>query len=168
MDTALETKLAKVTCLQAYQNSCCYSKIWLWEICLSQVYVMLHIFIFLKGLQMSFSINRFSQGQQLVTKLVTAPVACGAVMVPSTMFMGQVVTAYPTFAAQQQQTQTLSITQQQQQQQQQQSQQDHQQQLTTVQQPAQSQLTQHPQQFLQVMNVELSTNFSKSWHFQHC
>ncbi|KAI6069447.1 Circadian locomoter output cycles protein kaput isoform X2 [Aix galericulata] len=32
---------------------------------------------------------RFSQGQQLVTKLVTAPVACGAVMVPSTMFMGQ-------------------------------------------------------------------------------
>lgn len=124
------------------------------------------IFFFLKGLQMSFSINRFSQGQQLVTKLVTAPVACGAVMVPSTMFMGQVVTAYPTFAAQQQQTQTLSITQQQQQQQQQ-SQQDHQQQLTTVQQPAQSQLTQHPQQFLQVMNVELSTNFSKSWHFQH-
>lgn len=117
---------------------------------------------------MSFSINRFSQGQQLVTKLVTAPVACGAVMVPSTMFMGQVVTAYPTFAAQQQQTQTLSITQQQQQQQQQQSQQDHQQQLTTVQQPAQSQLTQHPQQFLQVMNVELSTNFSKSWHVQHC
>ncbi|ELK03679.1 Circadian locomoter output cycles protein kaput [Pteropus alecto] len=33
---------------------------------------------------------RFSQGQQLVTKLVTAPVACGAVMVPSTMLMGQV------------------------------------------------------------------------------
>ncbi|RMC14093.1 hypothetical protein DUI87_09181 [Hirundo rustica rustica] len=93
---------------------------------------------------------RFSQGQQLVTKLVTAPVACGAVMVPSTMFMGQVVTAYPTFAAQQQQTQTLSITQQQQQQQ---SQQDHQQQLTTVQQPAQSQLTQHPQQFLQTSRL---------------
>lgn len=88
-------------------------------------------------------------------------------MVPSTMFMGQVVTAYPTFAAQQQQTQTLSITQQQQQQQQQ-SQQDHQQQLTTVQQPAQSQLTQHPQQFLQVMIVELSTNSPESWHFQHC
>lgn len=95
---------------------------------------------------------RFSQGQQLVTKLVTAPVACGAVMVPSTMFMGQVVTAYPTFAAQQQQTQTLSITQQQQQQQQQ-SQQDHQQQLTTVQQPAQSQLTQQPQQFLQTSRL---------------
>uniref|UniRef100_A0A670YGM0 Circadian locomoter output cycles protein kaput n=1 Tax=Pseudonaja textilis TaxID=8673 RepID=A0A670YGM0_PSETE len=58
---------------------------------------------------------RFSQGQQLVTKLVTTPVACGTVMVPSTMFMGQVVTAYPTFAAQQQQQQqqqqpqTLSI-----------------------------------------------------------
>lgn len=97
---------------------------------------------------MSFSINRFSQGQQLVTKLVTAPVACGAVMVPSTMFMGQVVTAYPTFAAQQQQPQTLSVTQQQQQQP---SQPDHQQQLTTAQQPAQPQLTQHPQQFLQVM-----------------
>uniref|UniRef100_A0A8C6YL24 Circadian locomoter output cycles protein kaput n=1 Tax=Naja naja TaxID=35670 RepID=A0A8C6YL24_NAJNA len=67
---------------------------------------------------------RFSQGQQLVTKLVTAPVACGTVMVPSTMFMGQVVTAYPTFAAQQQQQQqqpqTLSIPQQQQQQQEQQ------------------------------------------------
>ncbi|KFZ56376.1 Circadian locomoter output cycles protein kaput, partial [Antrostomus carolinensis] len=64
----------------------------------------------------------------------------------------QVVTAYPTFAAQQQQPQTLSITQQQQQQQ---SQQDQQQQLTTVQQPAQPQLTQHPQQFLQVMQHSL-------------
>lgn len=73
-------------------------------------------------------------------------------MVPSTMFMGQVVTAYPTFAAQQQQPQTLSVTQQQQQQQ---SQQDHQQQLTTVQQPAQPQLTQHPQQFLQVTQHSL-------------
>lgn len=102
---------------------------------------------------MSSSIDRFSQGQQLVTKLVTAPVACGAVMVPSTMFMGQVVTAYPTFAAQQQQPQTLPVTQQQQQQQQQsqQDQQQQQQQLTAVQQPAQPQLTQHPQQFLQVM-----------------
>ncbi|XP_048366171.1 circadian locomoter output cycles protein kaput [Sphaerodactylus townsendi] len=101
---------------------------------------------------------RFSQGQQLVTKLVTAPVACGAVMVPSTMFMGQVVTAYPTFAAQQQQQpQTLSITQQQQQQQQQQSQQEQQQQqqqqLATVQQPSQTQLTQHPQQFLQTSRL---------------
>uniref|UniRef100_A0A8C5WRY5 Clock circadian regulator n=1 Tax=Laticauda laticaudata TaxID=8630 RepID=A0A8C5WRY5_LATLA len=100
---------------------------------------------------------RFSQGQQLVTKLVTAPVACGTVMVPSTMFMGQVVTTYPTFAAQQQQQQqpqTLSIPQQQQQQpeqQQQQSQQEQpQQQLATVHPPAQAQLTQHPQQFLQV------------------
>uniref|UniRef100_A0A8C8RKJ0 Circadian locomoter output cycles protein kaput n=1 Tax=Pelusios castaneus TaxID=367368 RepID=A0A8C8RKJ0_9SAUR len=90
---------------------------------------------------------RFSQGQQLVTKLVTAPVACGAVMVPSTMFMGQVVTAYPTFAAHQQQPQTLSITQQQQ------SQQEQQQQLSTVQQPAQAQLTQHPQQFLQTSRL---------------
>ncbi|XP_060102363.1 circadian locomoter output cycles protein kaput [Heteronotia binoei] len=92
---------------------------------------------------------RFSQGQQLVTKLVTAPVACGAVMVPSTMFMGQVVTAYPTFAAQQQQPQTLSITQQQQSQQEQQQQQ----QLATIQQPPQTQLTQHPQQFLQTSRL---------------
>ncbi|XP_043369733.1 circadian locomoter output cycles protein kaput isoform X2 [Dermochelys coriacea] len=90
---------------------------------------------------------RFSQGQQLVTKLVTAPVACGAVMVPSTMFMGQVVTAYPTFAAQQQQPQTLSITQQQQ------GQQEQQQQLSTVQQSAQAQLAQHPQQFLQTSRL---------------
>ncbi|XP_029443322.1 circadian locomoter output cycles protein kaput isoform X3 [Rhinatrema bivittatum] len=90
---------------------------------------------------------RFSQGQQLVTKLVTAPVACGAVMVPSTMFMGQVVTAYPTFATQQQQQpQTLSITQQQQNPQEQQ-------QLTTVQQPLQAQLTQQPQQFLQTSRL---------------
>ncbi|XP_077158116.1 circadian locomoter output cycles protein kaput [Paroedura picta] len=95
---------------------------------------------------------RLSQGQPLVTKLVTAPVACGAVMVPSTMFMGQVVTAYPTFAAQQQQPQTLSITQQQQQQQNQQEQQQ-QQQLATVQQPPQTQLTQHPQQFLQTSRL---------------
>lgn len=97
--------------------------------------------------------HRFSQGQQLVTKLVTAPVACGTVMVPSTMFMGQVVTAYPTFAAQQQQQQqqpqTLSIPQQQQQEQHQEQQQ-HQEQLASVQPPAQAQLTQHPQQFLQV------------------
>ncbi|KAK2115756.1 hypothetical protein P7K49_006382 [Saguinus oedipus] len=93
--------------------------------------------------------DQFSQGQQLVTKLVTAPVACGAVMVPSTMLMGQVVTAYPTFATQQQQSQTLSVTQQQQQQQQQQSSQE--QQLTSVQQPSQAQLTQSPQQFLQVI-----------------
>uniref|UniRef100_A0A2K5KJA6 Circadian locomoter output cycles protein kaput n=1 Tax=Cercocebus atys TaxID=9531 RepID=A0A2K5KJA6_CERAT len=90
---------------------------------------------------------RFSQGQQLVTKLVTAPVACGAVMVPSTMLMGQVVTAYPTFATQQQQSQTLSVTQQQQQQSSQE------QQLTSVQQPSQAQLTQPPQQFLQTSRL---------------
>jgi len=103
------------------------------------------VFFFPKGLQMPFSVNRFSQGQQLVTKLVTAPVACGAVMVPSTMFMGQVVTAYPTFAAQQQQPQTVSITQPQQP-----SQPEPPQPLAAVQQPAQPQLTQHPQPFLQV------------------
>uniref|UniRef100_A0A8D3AQE7 Circadian locomoter output cycles protein kaput n=1 Tax=Scophthalmus maximus TaxID=52904 RepID=A0A8D3AQE7_SCOMX len=40
---------------------------------------------------------RFPAGQQLVTKLVTAPMACGAVMVPTSMFMGQVVTAYNPF-----------------------------------------------------------------------
>ncbi|XP_012503355.1 PREDICTED: circadian locomoter output cycles protein kaput-like, partial [Propithecus coquereli] len=86
------------------------------------------------------SIIGFSQGQQLVTKLVTAPVACGAVMVPSTMLMGQVVTAYPTFAAQQQQAQALAVTQQQNSQEPQ---------LASAQQPSQAQLTQPPQQFLQ-------------------
>ncbi|XP_029419443.1 circadian locomoter output cycles protein kaput isoform X4 [Nannospalax galili] len=108
---------------------------------------------------------RFSQGQQLVTKLVTAPVACGAVMVPSTMLMGQVVTAYPTFATQQQQAQTLSVTQQQPQQQQPQQQQPQQQQpqqqqqssqeqqLPSVPQPSQAQLTQSPQQFLQTSRL---------------
>ncbi|XP_075051962.1 circadian locomoter output cycles protein kaput isoform X2 [Mixophyes fleayi] len=91
---------------------------------------------------------RFSQAQQIVTKLVTTPVACGAVMVPSTMFMGPVVTAYPTFATQQQQPQTISITQQQQ------SQQD-QQQLPSVQQQQQAQahLGQQPQQFLQASRL---------------
>uniref|UniRef100_A0A3Q1FKY6 Circadian locomoter output cycles protein kaput n=1 Tax=Acanthochromis polyacanthus TaxID=80966 RepID=A0A3Q1FKY6_9TELE len=65
---------------------------------------------------------RFPAGPQLLTKLVTGQMACGAVMVPTTMFMGQVVTA---FAPQQGQTQTISISQQppQQQQQQQQEQQ---------------------------------------------
>lgn len=77
---------------------------------------------------------RFSQGQQLVTKLVTAPVACGAVMVPSTMLMGQVVTAYP-FAPQQQQ---------------QSSQEQH---LPAAQQPSPTQLTQGPQQFLQTSRL---------------
>lgn len=66
-------------------------------------------------------------------------------MVPSTMFMGPVVTAYPTFATQQQQPQTISITQQQQ------SQQEQPQQLSSVQQQqAQAQLGQQQQQFLQV------------------
>uniref|UniRef100_A0A672S6W6 Circadian locomoter output cycles protein kaput n=1 Tax=Sinocyclocheilus grahami TaxID=75366 RepID=A0A672S6W6_SINGR len=47
--------------------------------------------------------------QQLVTKIVTAPMACGAVMVPTTMFMGQVVTAYSPFPQQQGQTQTIAL-----------------------------------------------------------
>lgn len=42
---------------------------------------------------------RFPAGQQL--KLVTAPMACGAVVVPTSMFMGQVVTAYNPFGGQQ-------------------------------------------------------------------
>nr|XP_051676217.1 circadian locomoter output cycles protein kaput isoform X1 [Oryctolagus cuniculus]XP_051676218.1 circadian locomoter output cycles protein kaput isoform X1 [Oryctolagus cuniculus]XP_051676219.1 circadian locomoter output cycles protein kaput isoform X1 [Oryctolagus cuniculus]XP_051676220.1 circadian locomoter output cycles protein kaput isoform X1 [Oryctolagus cuniculus]XP_051676221.1 circadian locomoter output cycles protein kaput isoform X1 [Oryctolagus cuniculus]XP_051676222.1 circadian len=95
---------------------------------------------------------RFSQGQQLVTKLVTAPVACGAVMVPSTMLMGQVVTAYPTFTAQQPPPPppppppALSVppppppgAQEQQ--------------LTPGQQPPQAQLTQPPQPFLQTSRL---------------
>uniref|UniRef100_A0A4W6G818 Circadian locomoter output cycles protein kaput n=1 Tax=Lates calcarifer TaxID=8187 RepID=A0A4W6G818_LATCA len=49
---------------------------------------------------------RFPAGQQLVTKLVTAPMACGAVMVPTSMFMGQVVTAYNPFGGQQVRTQS--------------------------------------------------------------
>uniref|UniRef100_A0A671N2X0 Circadian locomoter output cycles protein kaput n=1 Tax=Sinocyclocheilus anshuiensis TaxID=1608454 RepID=A0A671N2X0_9TELE len=52
---------------------------------------------------------RFPATPQLLTKLVTGPMACGAVMVPTTMFMGQVVTA---FAPQQGQAQTISIAQQ--------------------------------------------------------
>ncbi|XP_052445844.1 circadian locomoter output cycles protein kaput isoform X2 [Carassius gibelio] len=55
------------------------------------------------------AINRFPAGQQLVTKIVTAPMACGTVMVPTTMFMGQVVTAYSPFAQQQGQTQTIAL-----------------------------------------------------------
>uniref|UniRef100_A0A8B9T627 Circadian locomoter output cycles protein kaput n=1 Tax=Anas platyrhynchos TaxID=8839 RepID=A0A8B9T627_ANAPL len=99
--------------------------------------------------QSTAAVTTFAQERQ-----IRFSQACGAVMVPSTMFMGQVVTAYPTFAAQQQQPQTLSVTQQQQQQQQQQqSQQDQQQQVTTVQQPAQPQLTQHPQQLLQTSRL---------------
>uniref|UniRef100_A0A7N6A2Q8 Circadian locomoter output cycles protein kaput n=1 Tax=Anabas testudineus TaxID=64144 RepID=A0A7N6A2Q8_ANATE len=61
----------------------------------------------------------------LLTKLVAGPMACQAVMVPTTMFMGQVVTA---FAPQQGQTQTISISQQPPTQQQQQQQQQEQQQ----------------------------------------
>ncbi|XP_049573868.1 circadian locomoter output cycles protein kaput isoform X2 [Syngnathus scovelli] len=59
---------------------------------------------------------RFPAARQLLTKLVTGQMACGAVMVPSTMFMGQVVTA---FAPQAGPTQTISIAQQPAQQQQQ-------------------------------------------------
>uniref|UniRef100_A0A671RLK0 Circadian locomoter output cycles protein kaput n=1 Tax=Sinocyclocheilus anshuiensis TaxID=1608454 RepID=A0A671RLK0_9TELE len=55
------------------------------------------------------AINRFPAGQQVVTKIVTAPMACGAVMVPTTMFMGQVVTAYSPFPQQQGQTQTIAL-----------------------------------------------------------
>uniref|UniRef100_A0A8C1YQ06 Circadian locomoter output cycles protein kaput n=1 Tax=Cyprinus carpio TaxID=7962 RepID=A0A8C1YQ06_CYPCA len=57
------------------------------------------------------AINRyvFPAGQQLVTKIVTAPMACGTVMVPTTMFMGQVVTAYSPFPQQQGQTQTIAL-----------------------------------------------------------
>lgn len=54
-------------------------------------------------------LHSFPATQQLLTKLVTGPMACGAVMVPTTMFMGQVVTA---FAPQQGQPQTISIAQQ--------------------------------------------------------
>ncbi|KAK5614180.1 hypothetical protein CRENBAI_007838 [Crenichthys baileyi] len=59
---------------------------------------------------------RFPTAPQLLTKLVTGQIPCGAVMVPTTMFMGQVVAA---FAPQQGQTQAISISQQQQEQQQQ-------------------------------------------------
>ncbi|XP_051982909.1 circadian locomoter output cycles protein kaput-like isoform X2 [Xyrauchen texanus] len=55
------------------------------------------------------TINRFPAGQQLVTKIMTAPMACGTVMVPTTMFMGQVVTAYSPFSQQQGQTQTIAL-----------------------------------------------------------
>lgn len=62
--------------------------------------------------QDSIFTNRFSSfrfpGQQLVTKLVTAPMACSTVMVPTTMFMGQVVTAYSPFAQQPGQTQAIA------------------------------------------------------------
>uniref|UniRef100_A0A3Q0T5F8 Clock circadian regulator a n=1 Tax=Amphilophus citrinellus TaxID=61819 RepID=A0A3Q0T5F8_AMPCI len=92
---------------------------------------------------------RFPAGPQLLTKLVTGQMTCGAVMVPTTMFMGQVVTA---FAPQQGQTQTISISQQppqqQQQLQQQQEQQMQPQSQVTAMQPGQAPLTQQTQ-FLQ-------------------
>ncbi|KAJ4936145.1 hypothetical protein JOQ06_017669 [Pogonophryne albipinna] len=50
---------------------------------------------------------RFPASPQLLTKLMAGQMACGAVMVPTTMFMGQVVTA---FAPQQGQTQIISIS----------------------------------------------------------
>lgn len=53
---------------------------------------------------------RFPTGQQLVTKLVTAPM--GTVMVPTTMIMGQVVTAYNPFTQQQGQPQAITLQQQ--------------------------------------------------------
>ncbi|XP_054912203.1 circadian locomoter output cycles protein kaput isoform X2 [Poeciliopsis prolifica] len=56
---------------------------------------------------------RFPTAPQLLTKLVTGQIPMGAVMVPTSMFMGQVVTA---FAPQQGQTQAISISQEQQQQ----------------------------------------------------
>uniref|UniRef100_A0A8D0CYU6 Circadian locomoter output cycles protein kaput n=1 Tax=Sander lucioperca TaxID=283035 RepID=A0A8D0CYU6_SANLU len=93
---------------------------------------------------------RFPASPQLLTKLVTGQMACGAVMVPTTMFMGQVVTA---FAPQQGQTQTISISQQppQQQQQQQPQEQQVQQQLQVIaMQPGQAPLAQQQTQFLQV------------------
>uniref|UniRef100_A0A669BU87 Circadian locomoter output cycles protein kaput n=1 Tax=Oreochromis niloticus TaxID=8128 RepID=A0A669BU87_ORENI len=91
---------------------------------------------------------RFPAGPQLLTKLVTGQMTCGAVMVPTTMFMGQVVTA---FAPQQGQTQTISISQQapQQQQQQQQEQQIQPQSQVTTMQQGQAPLTQQQTQFLQ-------------------
>ncbi|KAM3875660.1 circadian locomoter output cycles protein kaput [Diretmus argenteus] len=81
---------------------------------------------------------RFPAGPQLLTKLVTGPMACGAVMVPTTMFMGQVVTAFAP-----QQGQTISISQQQQEQQGQ----SHSQ--AAAMQHGQAQLTQQQTQFLQ-------------------
>lgn len=75
-------------------------------------------------------------------------------MVPTTMFMGQVVTA---FAPQQGQTQTISIAQQppqqQQQLQQQQEQQMQSQSQVAAMQPGQAALTQQQTQFLQVSKV---------------
>lgn len=70
----------------------------------------------------SAAVTAFTQDRQdflkvsslwLEIKLLTAPVAYGAILVPSTMLTGQVVTACPTLATQQQQPQpqpqTLSV-----------------------------------------------------------
>lgn len=93
--------------------------------------------------------ERFPAGPQLLTKLVTGQMACGAVMVPTTMFMGQVVTA---FAPQQGQTQTISISQQppQQHQPEQPQQQQQPQPQVTAMQPGQAPLAQQQTQFIQV------------------
>uniref|UniRef100_A0A8K9XAI9 Circadian locomoter output cycles protein kaput n=1 Tax=Oncorhynchus mykiss TaxID=8022 RepID=A0A8K9XAI9_ONCMY len=85
---------------------------------------------------------QFPAGQQLVTKLVTAPMACGAVMVPTSVFMGQPVIAYNPFGGQQGgQTLTLQAAQSQQ------NQPDSQTQTTVV---AQSNQQGAQQQFVQV------------------
>uniref|UniRef100_A0A674CYD7 Circadian locomoter output cycles protein kaput n=1 Tax=Salmo trutta TaxID=8032 RepID=A0A674CYD7_SALTR len=55
----------------------------------------------LRAIQDQLHRVQFPAGQQLVTKLVTAPMACGAVMVPTSMFMGQPVIAYNPFGGQQ-------------------------------------------------------------------
>ncbi|XP_034036388.1 circadian locomoter output cycles protein kaput isoform X2 [Thalassophryne amazonica] len=89
---------------------------------------------------------RFPAGPQLFTKLVTGQMTCGAVMVPTTMFMGQVVTA---FAPQQAQAQTISITQQPPQHHQQQEPRTQPQTPVTAMQPMQTALSQQQTHFLQ-------------------
>uniref|UniRef100_A0A3P9J787 Circadian locomoter output cycles protein kaput n=1 Tax=Oryzias latipes TaxID=8090 RepID=A0A3P9J787_ORYLA len=86
---------------------------------------------------------RFPTSPQLLTKLVTGQMTCGAVMVPTPMFMGQVVTA---FSPQQGQTQSLSLSQQQEQQVQQQSQ-------VSAMQAGQAQLMQQQPRFLQASQL---------------
>ncbi|KAK1896341.1 Circadian locomoter output cycles protein kaput [Dissostichus eleginoides] len=53
---------------------------------------------------------RFPASPQLLTKLMAGQMACGAVMVPTTMFMGQVVTAMQLGQAPLQQTQFLQAS----------------------------------------------------------
>uniref|UniRef100_A0A3B3HRL6 Clock circadian regulator a n=1 Tax=Oryzias latipes TaxID=8090 RepID=A0A3B3HRL6_ORYLA len=86
---------------------------------------------------------RLPTSPQLLTKLVTGQMACGAVMVPTPMFMGQVVTA---FSPQQGQAQSLSLSQQQEQQVQQQSQ-------VSAMQAGQAQLMQQQPRFLQASQL---------------